>query len=512
MKDYSAFYAARDIVSEILRQDFIGPVIKDETLTELPLQYYLMGKLYPKEDITEELDMARNPFLENAAESYDSSISLSNQKNPSSMGITFTVMPGVDRFVVKGSFAVYEPIPFANAIELGIELPEYEDNEKKPKYVWNRVQYDYREVIKLDGESIAEISLPRRAKIKVYINKEFEDSGEKVITVALINDNSAESSDLTEINAQAMFQPVIEVSGENGLPIFTTVERKVNLTTDPELLELDMLYRDTHCYGQGHGCAVVWDLDNEEPLWVRSEFFPSYNLRQMKPSSKASRVFNMKRLFTEPATTRSALRNTVKGSDDAKNIRLISANALFQLVKLVAQSKGETVKKQVFNMLQPKDFFVLDNLVELVFPQTDDEIPDVEEPDEDSDSKHDMFHPEIVPSEENLKTDDVKPSVELLPDPSMKIGQFIKAAMENLAASGYVFSDEEMQLLCQPDAMNKVIGMQRNMPFFLIYSEGVDHRRYYAKPLTFGKYKVFLNAQLYEGDRAPFITWFKKHL
>ena len=63
MKDYSAFYTARDTVSEILRKDFIGPVSKDETLTELPLQYYLMGKLYPKEDVSEELDMARNPFL-----------------------------------------------------------------------------------------------------------------------------------------------------------------------------------------------------------------------------------------------------------------------------------------------------------------------------------------------------------------------------------------------------------------------------------------------------------------
>lgn len=104
MKDYSAFYTARDTVSEILRKDFIGPVSKDETLTELPLQYYLMGKLYPKEDVSEELDMARNPFLENAAESYDSSISLSNQKNPSSMGITFTLTPSVTRFVVKGSY------------------------------------------------------------------------------------------------------------------------------------------------------------------------------------------------------------------------------------------------------------------------------------------------------------------------------------------------------------------------------------------------------------------------
>ena len=160
---------------------------------------------------------------------------------------------------------------------------------------------------------------------------------------------------------------------------------------------------------------------------------------------------------------RSALRNTVKGSDDAKNIRLISANALFQLVKLVAQSKGDTVKKQVFSMLQPKDFFVLDNLVELVFPQTDDEIPDVEDADEDSEIKHVMIHPITIPSQNDAKRDDNVSSTNLLPDPSLKIGQFVKTAMENLSASGYVFSDEEMSLLCKPDAMNKVIGMQRNI-------------------------------------------------
>lgn len=76
-----------------------------------------------------------------------------------------------------------------------------------------------------------------------------------------------------------------------------------------------------------------------------------------------------------------ALRNTVKGSDEAKNIRLISATALFQLVKLYSESKSSVIAKQVNSMMKPKDYFVLDNLVELVFPQTDDEIPDTEDDD-----------------------------------------------------------------------------------------------------------------------------------
>ena len=72
MKDFSEFYKARDSICEILEKDFIGPVTDDEVLIEFPTQYYIMGKLYPQGDYTEALDMARNPLLENAAESYDS--------------------------------------------------------------------------------------------------------------------------------------------------------------------------------------------------------------------------------------------------------------------------------------------------------------------------------------------------------------------------------------------------------------------------------------------------------
>ena len=68
MADYSKYYEAREVVSRILEQDFIGPVTKDECLAEVPVQYYIMGKLYPQKDTVEALDLARNPLLENEIE------------------------------------------------------------------------------------------------------------------------------------------------------------------------------------------------------------------------------------------------------------------------------------------------------------------------------------------------------------------------------------------------------------------------------------------------------------
>ena len=67
------------------------------------------------------------------------------------------------------------------------------------------------------------------------------------------------------------------------------------MTADPELLELDMIYSDVHCYGQGHRCSVIWDMDSAEPKWVRSAFFPEFNLLQMKAASiDAGKIFSMK--------------------------------------------------------------------------------------------------------------------------------------------------------------------------------------------------------------------------
>lgn len=299
MADYSEFYTARKVIAEILEKDFIGPVTNDEVLTEFPLQYYIMGKLYPQDDDNEALDLARNPLLENAAETYDASISLSNQKNPSSMGITCTIKPDVNEILVSGSYAFYNLVSYENAKDLGIDVSKWDVMEKKPADFWLRQPYNYREVIQLSSANTVEPrELENGLQLHVYTHSVL-DTGERVITIALVNCNQA-GKELSEQNQKAAFQPVIKVSGINGEPIFTSVDKKVNLTTDPELLELELLYYGVYCYGQGHGCSVEWDTENPDPLWVASTFFPTFNLRQMKASEfPGLTIFNMKRLFTE---------------------------------------------------------------------------------------------------------------------------------------------------------------------------------------------------------------------
>jgi len=91
-----------------------------------------------------------------------------------------------------------------------------------------------------------------------------------------------------------------------------------------------------------------------------------------------------------------ALRNTVRGSSENQNIRLISANALFQLVKIYCEQRTDIVLNQITSMLRPRDYFVLDNLVELVFPQTDPAIDAVEESEEENEDASENPQPKIA--------------------------------------------------------------------------------------------------------------------
>ena len=300
MADYSKFYEARGIVSHILEQDFIGPVTKDECLAELPVQYYIMGKLYPQKDTAEALDLARNPLLENEIETYDASISLSNRNNPSSMGITVTLKEGVSSVHISGSYAFYEPVPYDNARENGIDISRWESLEKKPKEIWKRNEYGYAETVTFTDKPVEYADLSNGLQLQVYTHSIME-TGERVITIALVNENQSEN-DMVSTARCCAFQPVIKITGTNTDPIFTSVNRQTYLTTDPELLELDMLYSDVHCYAQGHGCSVMWDMDHVEPEWVESAFFPTFNLKQMKAAAVVTGdVLSMQFLSTASA-------------------------------------------------------------------------------------------------------------------------------------------------------------------------------------------------------------------
>ena len=115
----------------------------------MPTQYYIMGKLYPQNDEGDVIDLVRNPFLENAVETYDASISLSNQKNPSSLGITCTLKAGVSSIRLSGSYAFYSPVLFEEAAKRGMDLSKWDALEKKPKDLWIRNEFSFDEVMEL---------------------------------------------------------------------------------------------------------------------------------------------------------------------------------------------------------------------------------------------------------------------------------------------------------------------------------------------------------------------------
>ena len=47
---FSEYYEARSIITDIITKDLLGPVEKDEIICgDRPLDYYILGKLYPRD-------------------------------------------------------------------------------------------------------------------------------------------------------------------------------------------------------------------------------------------------------------------------------------------------------------------------------------------------------------------------------------------------------------------------------------------------------------------------------
>ena len=61
--------------------------------------------------------------------------------------------------------------------------------------------------------------------------------------------------------------------------------------------------------------------------------------------------------------------NYIKGDEGAPYTRSISTQSLFELVKLYTEKNEVKVQNQIFKLLMPRDYTLLDNLIELIFPK-----------------------------------------------------------------------------------------------------------------------------------------------
>lgn len=302
MGKYSDFYQARQTVLDIVNQDLLGPVYSDEVINEPPTSYYIMGKLYPKTDVDMTLDEnTTGTELSNIDE--DSSLASANVREPRAMGVTVTVKPNVSQLRVSFKYAIYNPYSLEEAKANNLPLDRYtalveQANEKERSRMtfWKRIPQSFDCVIPCDESYVTEIV--NGIFLKVFYHKASE-TGNKVLTIVVTNERLVLGEERNLASASTLFQPELLIEALDESTPFTEVGRQVAMTASAELLQLDMLYMNNRCYAQGHGCSVIWDLDNEEPHFIKTAFVPTFNLQQMKANEiEGNPVFNMHYLHT----------------------------------------------------------------------------------------------------------------------------------------------------------------------------------------------------------------------
>ena len=302
MSKYSDFYQARQTILDIVSQDLLGPVYEDEIINEPPTSYYIMGKLYPNTDKELTPDENTSSVDLNSIDE-DCSLASANVREPHAMGVTITVNPDVTQLRIIVKYAQYEPFTYAEANECGLSLERYatliEQADEKARArmtFWKRAPKSFECLIPCDENHLVEI-IPN-VFLKSFFHKASEN-GNKVLTIVLTNEKYVSGEDRNQVAANALLQPEILIEPLDNSSPFTEVGRQVAMTTSEELLQLDMIYMKNRCYAQGHGCSVIWDLDNEEPRFVKTAFIPTYNLQQMKANEiSGNPVFNMFYLHT----------------------------------------------------------------------------------------------------------------------------------------------------------------------------------------------------------------------
>lgn len=303
MEKYKSIYEAREDIVDIIKKDIVGPVDNEEILVENPVQYYISGKLYPStenEENDDPEDVTTNNAVEMNTDIYDVALASSNLRTPSSMGVTFTLKAGVKTFNVKLSYAMYTNCTLQDIAADKCKIEKYEKDIDEKTIFWKRSGYSKNYSFSVGKNE--SYSVEGELYISSYTHKVFE-SGESVITVVVANKHKLKEYDYIEMNRYTIFQPEIMVtSDENDGKVFTNVRRQIDLGKNLENVELDMLYADSKCYGQGHGCAVEWNTEGEDISYIKSSFLPRYNLLQMKAAQiEGTPVFNMKYLYSADA-------------------------------------------------------------------------------------------------------------------------------------------------------------------------------------------------------------------
>ncbi|SFD62793.1 helicase-related protein [Streptomyces aidingensis] len=294
-RPHDRHYSLRDELVAGLRRDLLGPAGgEEEVLAEdAPITAYPMGVLFPQPEKKAagetELDLDVRALdggdtqallrgVDREEADADFGVSLANRRKPSSIGLTFTVDPGVgNRLTVLVKAAVYEPTD-ADGRPISVSRAAARStDEQRERWVRRPLVLEPRtiDVSRPGLQEPPNWSGPGSGlKLHVLVREPDPATGTVTVTVTLVN--TLEIDQFALQDAHCFFQPEMEIRGAGGGEPF--VERPVSSgAVDEEQAASRMLFRHMPTFATGHGCAAHWD-------WVP----PGLGERHRRPPATAS--------------------------------------------------------------------------------------------------------------------------------------------------------------------------------------------------------------------------------
>ena len=308
MADLTEQYAFRnDIVDELIK-DLIGPAEgPDEVITDLPLDRYIAGVLWPADDLLQE-EVAAEPDSGEAEENDagDSPISQALMRYPTSMGITFSVdLAKATSVQIAIHAARYIPsVDKAGGDAPRGERPSWRQKVAKPDS-WRRTAQDI-EPVEWDVATPGAKKVDVVPGLQLYVYSRAPKNDRVAVSVALRNTQAPPKGQLRD--AYAWFQVGLEVES----PEEAIVDRSSYgvLSEDSDLRSAALLYRNAQVFAIGHGCAATWDRDTKNPTVgrVSSTFIPRQEVSRARPGGTSAKV-DLRMSFLSNATDEDLAKN-----------------------------------------------------------------------------------------------------------------------------------------------------------------------------------------------------------
>lgn len=250
-------YDFRDGMVRGLERDLVGPRNTDddaqEVITELPLDRYVVGVLWPS---GEEVQEAPDPDSDDPGESEgeeDTPVSQALMRYPSSMGITFTVnLSRVTEIQVEVHVAQY--IPSETQAEASNSGRSFKRQQQPRPAEWLRVP-TVIEPLRLDISKSRTEYREVAPDLQLYAYVRQPKDGAVTVSLALRNTKTKQNGVLRD--AFAWFQAGIKVS--TTVPAIMDRTQPQLSSTDRDLRSTALLYRNSRVFAIGHGCAATWE-------------------------------------------------------------------------------------------------------------------------------------------------------------------------------------------------------------------------------------------------------------